>query len=45
MHDFYKQIYQFTFSTPRILFRKNHDFEESMLAHGAHMQQNQDATV
>lgn len=35
--DFYKQVYQFTFEQPKIVMRKNHDYEDPMPKHGARM--------
>lgn len=36
--DLYKQVYQFSFAKPRIVFRKNHDYEGPMIQHGERMQ-------
>ena len=36
-YDYYKQVYQFTFVKPRIVFRKNHDYEGPLVEHGARM--------
>ena len=40
--DFYKQVYQFSFAKPKIVFRKNHDYRESIEKHGERMQQDVD---
>ena len=35
--DFYKQVYTFNFSKPRIVFRRNHDYDGPMEEHGKAM--------
>jgi hypothetical protein len=40
--DFYKQVYQFSFAKPKIVFRKNHDYREPIEKYGARMQQDVD---
>jgi hypothetical protein len=44
-YDLYKQIYQFTFDKPRIVFRKNHDYEASLSECGKQLHQRKKETL
>lgn len=44
-YDLYKQIYQFTFEKPRIVFRKNHDYEASLSDHGKQLDRRKKETL
>lgn len=45
VYDYYKQVYQFTFSKPKIVFRKNHDYDSPMAEHGARMSKLKEQTT